>query len=185
MNYSEIKTFDIANGIGVRTSLFVSGCRNKCPECFNPETWDFNYGKPFTETTINYILGTLEPVYIDGLSILGGEPFELENQPEVFLLADRVKNEFPSKTIWVWTGFTFNDILDNTSCRACTYTSRRILEVIDILVDGPFKKEKKDLLLRFRGSSNQRIIDVQKSLESEQAILWKDDPIFDSHKWED
>jgi len=183
MKYSNIKTFDIANGVGVRTSLFVSGCRNKCPECFNPETWSFDSGKIFDQDTINYIHKTIEPYFIDGLSILGGEPLEPENQSAVLTLVKQTKAKFPNKPIWMWTGFTWFDITENTSCRACTDLTRLILQEIDILVDGPFKQSEKDLLLRFRGSSNQRIIDVQQTLKEGHVVLWKDDEIFETHEW--
>ena len=183
MNYSEIKTFDIANGIGVRTSLFVSGCRNKCPGCFNSETWDFNSGKKFTQETINYILKTLEPDYIDGLSILGGEPLEPENQTDILNLVRQVKSEYPDKDIWLWTGFTWHDIFFNINCRACAIPSHAIMYAIDVLVDGPFEEDKKNLLLRFAGSENQRIIDVKKSLEDGHIVEWLDDPVFAKHSW--
>lgn len=183
MYYSTIKLNDIANGPGARTTLFVSGCRNKCPDCFNPETWNFRYGKEFTKETADYILDQLESQYNDGLTILGGEPLEPENQGDVFELVNRVKTAFPEKKIWMYTGFTWNDILHNPSCRACTNITAEILNKIDILVDGPFDNTKTDYLLRFRGSSNQRLIDVQESLKSNQVVIWHDDPIFDRHDW--
>lgn len=183
MNYSNIKTFDIANGIGVRTSLFVSGCRNRCEDCFNSGAWSFDSGKPFTQETIDYICKTLEPEYIDGLSILGGEPLEPENQSAVLSLINQVKTMYPNKQIWMWTGFKWYDILNNKTCRACTEITNLILKKIDILVDGPFIESEKDLLLRFRGSSNQRIIDVQQTLKEGHVVLWKDDEIFETHEW--
>lgn len=185
MYYSEIKYNDIANGPGVRTSLFVSGCRHHCPECFNKETWTFNHGRIFTEETEKDILKSLDSPYIDGLSILGGEPLEPENQSQVSILLMDIREKFPSKSIWIWTGFTFEDILTHDpNCRAVTPVINDIFRDIDVLVDGLFDENRKDLLLRFRGSSNQRIIDIPKSLKSNQTILWKDSPIFSSHTWE-
>ena len=183
MNYSEIKTCDIANGPGVRTSIFVSGCRNRCPECFNSETWDFNAGKLFTDDTVNYILETMKPNYVDGLSILGGEPLEPENQWTILQLIHKVKHDYPNKTIWLWTGFTWYDIFDNVDCRANTKTSHYVVLHTDVLVDGPFELDKKDLMLRFRGSSNQRIIDVKQSSEKGEVVIWHDDPLFEKHEW--
>ena len=185
MKYSEIKLCDIANGVGVRTSLFVSGCRNKCQECFNPETWDFNHGEQFTQETIDYILKTLEEHYIDGLSILGGEPLEPENQSAILTLVRQTKAAYPDKKIWMWTGFTWFDILNNPNCRACTAITRLILHDVDILVDGPFEISNKDITLRFRGSSNQRLIDVRESLKQNKVVIWHDDPIFETHSMED
>lgn len=182
MNYSTIKTFDIANGIGCRTSLFVSGCRNHCPECFNPETWNFAHGKLFEQDAINYILDTLAPSYIEGLSILGGEPFEPDNQKDILVLLERVKAIYPNKGVWVWTGFYWDDLFSNT-CRANTPITKDILEKIDVLVDGPFDKDQKALGLRFRGSANQRLIDVPSSLSTGAVVLWEDDPLFDNHNW--
>lgn len=182
MYYSEIKELDIANGIGCRTSIFVSGCRRHCPECFNESTWSFNAGKEFTTDTINYILKTMFKYYNDGLSILGGEPLELENQKDILTLIKTCKAKYPTRDIWMWTGFYWDELFDQT-CRVFTSTLQEILKSIDILVDGPFDKNLKEIGLRFRGSSNQRIIDVKKSLETNQLILWHDDSIFDSHDW--
>lgn len=153
MNYSAIKIFDIADGPGVRVSLFVSGCRNHCKGCFQPETWDFNYGKPYTAETEREIMSLLRPYYIDGLTVLGGDPMEPENIETVTALCRKVKETYPDKTIWVYTGYRWEDV-----------SSREIMRYIDYLVDGPFVEDLKDISLRFRGSSNQRIIDVRDAL---------------------
>ena len=150
MNYCEIKKYDIANGDGVRVSLFVSGCRNHCQGCFNPETWDFNYGDLYTEDVEKEITEALKPEYISGLTVLGGDPFEPENIEAVTALCKRVKELYPEKTIWVYTGYYFEDFKD-----------REIMKYIDVLVDGPFEMDKKDISLRFRGSSNQRILNIK------------------------
>ena len=169
MNYGEIKYCDIANGTGVRTSVFVSGCRNHCEDCFNRATWDFNFGKPFTKEVENEVIDTLKLSYIGGLSILGGEPFEVENQAGVLELIKRAKEEFPKKTIWIYSGFTYEELLNGS--RAATPTAREILFLCDILVDGRFKKELKNISLKFRGSENQRIIDLKKTSASGEVVL--------------
>ena len=171
MNYGEIKPVDIANGIGVRVSLFVSGCRNKCVECFNPMTWSFQYGKEYTKETENEILSCLNKSFIEGLTILGGEPFEPENQEKVLELVKRVRQELPNKSIWIYSGFTFEELIGDVKCRASLSTAKEILDNIDILVDGRFEIEKKNLSLKFRGSKNQRIIDVQKTLQNNKIEL--------------
>lgn len=176
MHYGTIKNCDIANGIGVRVSLFVSGCRNKCKNCFQPQTWAFDYGEAFTEETEDYILKLLEPSYITGLTILGGEPLEPENQRELLPFIKRVKQRYPNKTIWAFTGFTFEELHD-ASCRGCTEVTRELLSHLDILVDGRFVEELKSLALRFRGSSNQRIIDIPKTLQSGEITLWQEKEI--------
>lgn len=170
MNYGEIKNYDIANGEGVRVSLFVSGCTHHCKNCFNPETWNFEYGKPFTKETENYIIECLSPSYIDGLSLLGGEPFEPDNQKVLLPFLCRVKNDLPNKTIWCYTGYLFDKELLNESRARCEFTDE-MLSLIDVLVDGEFIQDLYDISLAFRGSSNQRIIDVQKSLESGEIKL--------------
>ena len=174
MNYALIRKNDIANGIGVRVSLFVSGCRHHCKGCFNPETWSFQYGKPFTDDTIEEILNALDHDYITGLSLLGGEPFEPENQEALVRLTAAVRARFPGKSIWCYSGFTFeNDLYPE---RVGEH-ARALLENLDVLVDGKFKEERKDASLLFRGSANQNIIDVQKSLAAGKMILlegkWK------------
>ena len=169
MNYGEIKYCDIANGTGVRTSVFVSGCRNHCEDCFNRATWDFNFGKPFTKDVENQVLESLKLSYIGGLSVLGGEPFEVENQSGVLDLVRRAKQEFPKKTVWIYSGFTYEELLSGS--RAATPTAKEILSLCDILVDGRFKKELKNISLRFRGSENQRIIDLKKTAASGNVVL--------------
>ena len=168
MNYADIRPIDVANGPGIRVSLFVSGCTHHCRECFNPETWDFHYGAPFTETEVQSILKHLAPGHIKGLSLLGGEPFEPENQATVLSLVRRVRAEYPSKDVWCYSGYLFEALRDG---KVGTH-SRELLEQLDVLVDGPFVIEKKDLSLRFRGSSNQRLIDVLASLKAGEVILW-------------
>ena len=170
MNYGEIKNNDIANGLGVRVSLFVSGCRHCCKNCFNSQTWSFNYGTPFTTETEDYIIKAMEPDYISGLSLLGGEPFEPENQPALINLLKRVKSVYPNKNICCYTGFLFDNELLCQSRANGKYTLE-LLELIDILVDGRFVEELKDISLKFRGSSNQRIINVKESLKQNKVVL--------------
>lgn len=173
MYYSTIKYNDIANGIGVRTSLFVSGCRHYCKGCFNQETWCFTNGEPYTKDVEQKILDSLRPEWINGLSLLGGEPFEPENQKELVKLLRKVKAEFPTKSIWAYTGGTLDgDLWNPDSQWRCEYTDE-LLSMIDILVDGPFVEELKNISLKFRGSSNQRIIDVKQSLKSNKVVLDK------------
>ena len=162
MYYGKIKKTDIANGPGVRVSLFVSGCRNHCKGCFQPETWSFNYGQEYDGVnTTNEIIEALSPEYISGLSILGGDPIERENISEVVTLCNLVKHLYPDKTIWLYTGYNYEDIAE-------MYPN--ILEVIDVMVDGPFVEELKDISLVFRGSSNQRIINVPESVRSGRVV---------------
>ena len=168
MNYADIRPIDVANGPGIRVSLFVSGCTHHCKECFNPETWDFNYGKPFGEDEIQTILGHLAKPYMKGLSLLGGEPFEPQNQAAVLELARRVRERFPEKDIWCYSGFLFEAL----AAGKVGEHSREMLEQLDVLVDGPFVLEQKDLSLRFRGSANQRILDVPASLKQGCAVEW-------------
>ena len=170
MNYGEIKKHDIANGRGIRVSLFVSGCRHHCKGCFNPETWDFCYGKEFTSETESEIFQALNPDYIEGLSLLGGEPFEPENQPVLLELLKKVKKHFPQKTIWCYSGYTFEELSGLVPSSAFTPITKELLSLVDILVDGKFVLEKKNISLKFRGSENQRILDVKKSLEQKTAI---------------
>ena len=173
MNYATIKDCDIANGPGVRVSLFVSGCTHRCKGCFNEVAWDFNYGEPFTEETVQMILKMLEPAHIQGLTLLGGEPFEPENQKPVLELLRAIKKQYPEKSIWAFSGYLFDkDIL---SGRLGPWEiTKEYLGYLDVLVDGPFILEKKDLSLRFRGSSNQRIINIPASLERGETVLWED-----------
>lgn len=174
MNYAAIKPCDIANGPGVRVSLFVSGCTHHCPGCFQPETWDFNYGERFTDREIWRILHLLEPSYISGLTILGGEPLEPQNMVGVFTLTDMVRRVFPlKKTIWLYTGSTLEDLRQRTGSDGDGTNS--ILDHLDILVDGPFVEAQKDISLVFRGSSNQRIIDMPRTKMAGKIVLWEDD----------
>ena len=174
MNYATIKKCDIANGPGVRVSLFVSGCTRHCKDCFNQEAWDFHYGEPFTKEVQDHILSLLSPAYIRGLTILGGEPMEPQNQPGVLELVRRVRAELPEKTIWCFTGYVLEqDLLSGRLCDPDTVTLP-LLRSLDVLVDGPFVVEQKDLSLSFRGSRNQRLIDMPKTLEKGQVVLWHD-----------
>ncbi len=174
MNYATIKYNDIANGIGVRMSLFVSGCTHRCPGCFNAEAWDFDYGEPFTAQVEEQILKGLAPAYVDGLTLLGGEPMEPVNQRALLPFLRRVKALYPSKTVWCFTGYLLDTEL--LSGRARTEGTDELLSMIDVLVDGRFEQDKKDVRLRFRGSSNQRIIDLPATLQAGQIILkeWGD-----------
>lgn len=173
MHYGEIKNCDIANGIGVRVSLFVSGCTNHCEDCFQPETWDFNYGNDFTEETENKILEMLAPDYICGLTVLGGEPFEPENQRVLVDFLRKVRRKYPEKSIWCFTGFTLEMLeTEGTHCH-CEITEE-MLSMIDVLVDGRFDKNKKNISLRFRGSENQRLIDLNLTRECGTLTLWNE-----------
>jgi anaerobic ribonucleoside-triphosphate reductase activating protein len=173
MNYATIKTHDVANGPGVRVSLFVSGCTHHCKNCFNSETWDFHYGQLFTEETVNQILEALKPNYIKGLSLLGGEPFEYVNQLGLLPLVRKVRFLYPEKNIWCYTGYDYEKDIKCDMMNKWPAT-KELLSMIDVLVDGEFVEELKDLKLRFRGSSNQRIIDVKRSLTAGEVILWED-----------
>lgn len=173
MNYATIKNCDIANGPGVRVSLFVSGCTHRCPGCFNEVAWDFNYGEPFTQETIDSILGMLAPNHIKGLTLLGGEPFEPQNQPDIVKLLRQVKEKYPEKSVWAFSGYLFDkDILAGRL--GPWEITKEYLRYLDVLVDGPFVEAKKNLSLRFRGSENQRLIDVPASLRDGEVILWQD-----------
>ena len=172
MYYGAIKNCDIANGLGVRISLFVSGCRNHCPGCFQPETWAFDYGQPFTEETEKHLLELLKPDYINGLTVLGGDPFEPENQRVLLPFLRRVKKEYPDKDIWAYTGYTWEQLTSGTHRVSLPETKEMLLQ-IDTLVDGPFILGQKNIRLRFRGSENQRIIDVKQSFEASQVVLWR------------
>lgn len=176
MNYATIKPFDVANGPGVRVSLFVSGCTHHCKGCFNAETWDFNYGEPYTDEITDKIIEHLKPDYIKGFSLLGGEPFEPKNQVVLCEVLEKIKAAYPDKTIWCYSGYLFDK--DLISGRLCDYSiTKRMLDCIDILIDGEFVEEKKDLSLRFKGSRNQRIIDVQASLKTGEIVRWTEDRI--------
>jgi len=191
MNYADIRTNDIANGPGIRTSLFVSGCRLHCRECFNPETWDHSYGNEFDQAAENRIIESLRPDWVDGLTLLGGDPMEPENQPAVADLLTRARTEIdamnatrhdgtPEKTIWLYTGSTYEGLTTGNDPRRGPRTDE-ILTAIDVLVDGPFKIALKDPSLRFRGSSNQRIIDMRATRKTGKPTPWEDEPIFATH----
>jgi len=171
VNYGDIKYIDVANGPGVRVSIFVSGCSHHCKGCFNEETWDFNFGEPYTKETEDKIMGYLKPNYIRGLSLLGGDPMEPSNMEALVPLLKRVKAELPEKDIWCYTGCLFERDVIGKLWEKYSFT-KELVENIDIIVDGPYVEELKNVNLRFRGSENQRIIDVKKSLESGETILW-------------
>lgn len=170
MYYATIKNVDIANGTGVRVSLFVSGCTHRCPECFNEVAWDFHYGHPFHEETIEQLMLALKPAHIKGLSLLGGEPMEPSNQQGLLPLLQRFHQEFPTKDVWCYTGYLLEDLLDNGKIH--TDISDELLSYIDYLVDGPFLIEQKNIRLKFRGSENQRIIDMKKTRKTGSIVLW-------------
>lgn len=173
MYYGEIKNCDIANGEGVRVTLFVSGCTNHCKSCFQPQTWDFCYGQPFTEESEQEILKLLAPSYISGLTLLGGEPFEPENQRDLLPLLQEVRRRYPDKSIWCFTGFRLEDeLLRDGSHPRCQATDR-LLSCIDVLVDGRFVAAEKDISLQFRGSRNQRVLDLPKTLAAGQPVIWE------------
>lgn len=173
MYYAEIKNCDIANGPGVRISLFVSGCTHHCKGCFNQVAWDFDYGTPFTQETIDKILNMMKPGYIRGLTLLGGEPFEPQNQGPIVELLRQIKKTMPEKSIWAFSGYLFDrDILSGKL--GDWNVTKEYLSFLDVLVDGPFVEEKKNLSLRFRGSENQRLIDVPASLAAHKIVLWQD-----------
>ena len=171
MNFGEIKKTDIANGPGVRVSLFVSGCTHHCEGCFNPETWDFGYGQAFTAETQEEVLQALAPDYIAGLTVLGGEPMETVNQRALLPLYRALKERYPVKTLWIYSGYTLEKDLFADQRAHCEATDE-ILSLADVLVDGEFVLAEKDLSLRFRGSRNQRLIDLQRSLSQKQVVLW-------------
>lgn len=208
MNYAEIKYCDIANGVGVRTTLFVSGCRLHCPDCFNEVAWDFSAGEPFTREVEDRIIESLRPAYVAGLSVLGGEPMEPENQQGLVGFLERVREEFPrneadagsdgrgeadaglersaapAKSIWMYSGHTWEQLAPGGAWNLGDVTDR-ILDTLDVLVDGPFVQAEHDISLRFRGSANQRLIDVPATLESaDGVVLWQDDPVFSTHTME-
>lgn len=173
MYYGEIKNCDIANGPGVRVTLFVSGCTNHCENCFQPQTWEFHYGKPFTSETEEKIIALLEPTYIRGLTLLGGEPFEPENQRVLLPFIKKIREKYPKKDIWMFSGFTWEELHTDGAYPRCEVTDD-ILELIDVLVDGRYVDRLRNISLRFRGSENQRLIDVKKTLETGDVTLWED-----------
>lgn len=171
MNYAGIKYCSIANGPGCRTALFVSGCTHHCEGCFNQEAWDFHYGQPYTQAVEDQILKSLRPTYIRGLTLLGGEPFEPSNQKALLPLLRRVRRELPEKTVWCYTGYDFEE--DILPCRlGDPAVTQEMLRLIDVLVDGEFHLAEKDIRLRFKGSANQRLIDVPQSLRRRTLVLW-------------
>ena len=174
MHYCQIKDCDIADGPGVRVTLFVSGCRNHCPGCFQQETWDFQYGKPFDRDVEDRLLSMLKPDYICGLTLLGGEPFEPENQRALYPFLQRVRAEYPGKSIWYFSGYTFEEML-REGAHPHTECTEAILALGDMLVDGRFILEQKDLTLRFRGSRNQRILMLPESLKAREPVHWPEE----------
>ncbi len=173
MNYGQIYYNDVANGVGCRTAFFVSGCTHHCEGCFNEMTWDFNYGEKYTKETEDEIIESLKPAYINGLTILGGEPMEIVNQKEIRPLLERVKKEVPKATIWIYSGYLWEELTDIDNRRCHGDDTDAILSMIDILVDGEFILEKKNIMLRFRGSENQRVIDVPATLKKGEIVLSK------------
>jgi anaerobic ribonucleoside-triphosphate reductase activating protein len=173
MYYGQIKNCDIANGEGVRVSLFVSGCTNHCEQCFQPQTWDFTYGQPFTQETEDQLLSLLSPTYINGLTLLGGEPFEPDNQRALLPFLHRVREVYPRKNIWAFSGFTYEELHQEGSHPRCEVTDE-LLSLLDVLVDGRFIQAQKDISLRFRGSRNQRLIDLNATRQSGQLCLLPD-----------
>ena len=174
MNYGEIKTIDVANGPGVRVTLFVSGCTHHCFECFQPETWDFSFGQEFTKETQKKIMDALAPEFIEGMTVLGGEPFEPDNQRCLLPLIKEVRETYPEKNIWMFSGYLFDELTgreEGTGRARCEVTDE-ILSLIDVLVDGEYEADKRNLALTFRGSENQRLINVPESLKSEDVVLW-------------
>ncbi len=180
MNYANIKTCDIANGPGVRTSLFVSGCTHHCKNCFNREAWDFAFGAPFDEGVQQRILDECRPGYITGLTLLGGEPMEPVNQRALLQFVRRFRATYPTKTVWCYSGYTWEQLTGDSRAR-CEVTDD-LLREIDVLVDGPFVQALHDITLRFKGSSNQRLIDVKRSLATGEVVLWEDKPLYSTHR---
>lgn len=172
MRYGAIKKRDIANGIGVRVVLFVSGCTHHCKGCFQPETWNFEYGQDYTQTTEDELIEALRPDFIDGLTLLGGEPFEPQNQEVLIRLLRRIRKELPTKTVWAFSGYTFEELTGES--RAHCNVTDEMLSMVDVLVDGEFVEEKRNISLQFRGSENQRLIDVPKTLASGQIVWWQE-----------
>ena len=174
MNYATVKKRDIANGPGVRVSLFVSGCTHRCPGCFNEIAWDFAYGDPFTPAVEQELLELMAPDYISGMTLLGGEPFEPANQRALLPFLRRVKEQYPQKTLWCFSGYTFEELTGKQASRCRCETTDEMLSLLDVLVDGRFELEKKNIRLRFRGSENQRLIDMNKTREAGSIVLWND-----------
>lgn len=167
MNYQEIKPLDITNGVGIRTTLFVTGCEHYCEDCFNNELWSFSSGVPYTRDTENEILYDMNKDVIQGLSILGGEPLHPNNCVKIFKLTKRAKQLYPKKDIWIWSGYTFEEL-------GKMFNINRLLKYVDVLVDGKYEKENRDMKLKYKGSSNQRVIDIQKTLNESRISLYED-----------
>ena len=180
MNYANIKYRDIADGEGVRTTLFVSGCSHHCENCFQPETWSLSYGQEFTTEIADEVRATLDDFFVDGLTFLGGEPMEPENQHGLLELAKRAKAQHPEKSIWCYTGDVYEDLVDAASPRHTEETDE-LLGLIDVLVDGPYIDSLHDITLRFRGSSNQRVIDMNETRKTGEVVLWKDEEVYSTH----
>ena len=178
MNYCNIKTREIADGVGVRVTLFVSGCRNHCKNCFQPETWDFNYGEPFTKEVEDHLIEELRPDFVDGLTLLGGEPGEAENQRGLLPFLQRVRKELPNKTIWCYSGFTWEQLTGKEPARCRCEVTDEFLSLLDVLVDGPYVEELHDITLLFRGSANQRLIDVPATLKAGEVVPWQSEPVL-------
>ncbi|SFQ46754.1 anaerobic ribonucleoside-triphosphate reductase activating protein [Lachnospiraceae bacterium XBB1006] len=173
MNYGQIYYTDTANGPGCRTVLFVSGCTHHCKGCFNQETWSFSYGQPYTGDVEEELMASIKPAYIAGLTILGGEPMEPANQEQVYALVARVRRELPGKTIWLYSGYTWEELMDEQNERCHGPVTKALLSLVDVLVDGEFHEAERNITLQFRGSENQRIIDVPKSLQQGGIVLWE------------
>ncbi len=181
MYYANIKYCDISNGPGVRTSLFVSGCTHRCKNCFNAVAWDFHYGSEFTPAVQQQILDSCKHSYVTGLSLLGGEPMEPENQPALLDFVRRFKELYPNKTVWCYSGYTWEQLTGKEPARCRCASTDALLALLDVLVDGEFVQDLYDISLRFRGSSNQRLLDVPATLRSGTPTLWEDKPIFSTH----
>jgi anaerobic ribonucleoside-triphosphate reductase activating protein len=173
MNYGQVYYNDVANGVGCRTALFVSGCTHHCKGCFNEVTWDFDYGEVYTKEVEDEIIESLKPSHIDGLTILGGEPMEVRNQKEIRPLLERIKREVPRASIWIYSGYLWEELTDPDNKRCHSEDTKAILSMIDVLVDGEFMEDKRNLMLRFRGSENQRVIDVPATLKEGRVVLSK------------
>lgn len=184
MNYSAIKYFDIANGEGVRTTLFVSGCRRGCKNCFNAVAWDFAAGDPFTPGVADQIIASIDHPFCDGLTLLGGEPMEPENQRELVTFVQNFKALYPKKTVWCYSGYTWEQLTGKVPCHARCEVTDELLSLLDVLVDGRFVEAEHDISLRFRGSRNQRLLDVPKSLAAGQPVWWQDEKVFSTHTME-
>lgn len=183
MRFGEIKENDIANGVGVRTTLFVSGCRHHCEGCFQPQTWSFSFGREFTDEVADRIIESMRPAWVNGLTLLGGEPFEVENQRSLVPFLRRVRVELPGKSVWAYSGFTWEELTGERESRCRCEVTDEMLGLIDVLVDGPFVEGLHDISLRFRGSANQRIIDVPATLAAGAIVLWGEDPLLARGIW--